>query len=452
MMKKLILLFSLLCAVQTAQAQSSGEMLKTLRERVEVGKTNQSIVVALVDEKGTQFISCGKNAPAGDAKNSDENTVFEIGSLTKVFTTMLLAEASGRGEVKLDDPISKFLPADIKTPMRGGKQITLLDLATHTSALPRMPSNFAPKNPANPYADYTAAQMYEFLSGYELPRDIGKQYEYSNFGITLLGHILSLRAKMSYEDLVKARILQPLKMNDTTIALSPALKQRTAQGFDANGEAASLWDFGGLGGAGALRSTAKDMAKFIAANIGLTKTDLSANFIETRKPLREISAKMKVGLGWHILPATATTGEVVWHNGGTGGFRSFAGFDAARKKGIVILTNSAESADDIGFNFFDTTVPLKKIAPAIVVGEKILDEYIGEYELAPDFIFTVTRRSDKLFAQLSGQPRFRVFAEAENKFYFKVVEAQIVFNRGTNGTIESLTLNQNGSQTAKKIK
>ncbi len=449
-MKKLLLLFSLFCAVQTAQAQSSNEILQNLRERVEVGKTNQSIVVALIDEKGTQFVSYGKTNRSAAAKDSDENTVFEIGSLTKVFTATLLAEAFRRGEVKLDDPISKFLPQNVKTPMRGDRQITLLDLATHTSGLPRMPSNFASKNPANPYADYTVAQMYDFLSSYELPRDIGKQYEYSNFGTTLLGHILSLRRKMSYEGLVKARILQPLKMDDTTITLSPALKQRTAQGFDANGEAVSLWDFGGLGGAGALRSTAKDMAKFIAANIGLTKTDLSADFIEARKPLREVSAKMKIGLSWYILPATATTGAIVWHNGGTGGFHSFAGFDAERKKGIVVLTNSSEDIDDIGIHFLNAAVPLKKITPA--VGEKILDEYVGEYELAPDFIFTITRQSDKLFAQLSGQPRFRVFAEAENKFYFKVVKAQIVFNRGANGAIESLTLNQDGSQTAKKIK
>ncbi len=449
-MKKLLIILTLLLAVQTAKAQTANELLPVLRERVEVGKTNQSIAAAVIDEQGTRFVSFGKTAPTADAKNSDENTVFEIGSLTKVFTATLLAEAVRRGEVKLDDPLSKFLPANVKVPTRGGVEITLLDLATHTSALPRLPSNFAPKNIQNPYADYTVAQMYEFLSSYDLPRDSGTKYEYSNFGMTLLGHILSLRAKTSYEDLVKTRILKPLKMDDTTITLSPAQTARTAQGFDENGEAAALWDFGGLGSAGALRSTAKDLAKFVAANLGLTKTDLSAAFAEARKPRREAGTKLKIGLGWHIL--AAATGAIVWHNGGTGGFRSFAGFDAERKKGIVLLTNSAESVDDIGFHFLDAAMPLRKIAPAVAVAEKVLDEYVGEYELAPNVVFTVTRRAERLFAQLSGQPNLRVFAEAENKFYYKTVKAQLIFNRGANNKIESLTLNQNGNQTARKIK
>jgi serine-type D-Ala-D-Ala carboxypeptidase/endopeptidase len=446
-MKNLLLLFSLLF-IQTAQAQTSDEFLPILRERVEIGKTNQSIVLALINEKGTQFVSYGKTAQTVEAKNSDENTIFEIGSLTKVFTTTLLAEAVRRGEVKLDDPISKFLPANVKTPTRGGKEITLLDLATHTSGLPRRASNLASKDEANPYADYTVAQMYEFLSGYELPRDIGKQFEYSNFGTTLLGHILSLKAKMSYEDLVKMRILKPLKMNDTMITLSSTQKNRTAQGFNEDGEAVSLWDFNGLGGAGALRSTAKDMAKFITANIGLTKTDLSADFVEARKPLRDGITRMKIGLGWHI----AAKGSVIWHNGATGGFHSFAGFMPEQKKGIVILTNSAADIDDIGGHFLIPSVPLKKIMPYVVISEKTIDEYIGDYQLMPDFILTITRRKDKLFVQATGQAALHFTAEAENTFNNKSVGAQIVFNRGADGKIESLTLNQGGSQKAKKIK
>lgn len=450
-MKSFFVLILYLFVFETiSNAQTNSEILPILRERVEIGRVNQSIVVGVIDEKGVRFASLGKASLKPDAKNVDENTVFEIGSVTKVFTGTLLAEAVRRGEVKLDDPVSKYLPATVKTPARNGTEITLLDLATHTSGLPRLPANFAPKNNLNPYADYTVEQMYDFLSKYELPRgDIGK-YDYSNFGAGLLGHILSLRAKMSYEDLVKTRILQPLKMNDTTITLSTAQKARTAQGFDSNGEENSLWDFPTLAGAGALRSTAKDMAKFVAANIGLEKSTLSDVFSVAHKSQRDAGAQMKIGLGWHILQKPDA--EIVWHNGGTGGFRSFIGFIKAQKRGVVVLSNSTESVDDIGMNNLDSSIPLRKIKPFVAISEKLLDEYAGEYEFAPNVIFTISRKGTKLFAQLTGQPSVPVFAESENKFYYKVVDARLAFNRGTDGKIESLTLYQNGEQIAKKIK
>nr|MBA2621084.1 serine hydrolase [Acidobacteriota bacterium] len=276
------------------------------------------------------------------------------------------------------------------------------------------------------------------------------KYEYSNFGMGLLGHILSFSARMSYDDLVKTRILEPLKMNETTITLSPVLKSRMAQGFDQNGEPISNWDFLTFQGAGALRSTAKDMAKFVAANAGLSKSDLAGAFAEAHQARRDAGGRMKIGLAWHIL--SDASGDIVWHNGGTGGFRSFAGFNQLQKRGIVLLTNTAESVDDIGFHFLDASIPLKKIKPFVAVNEKILDEYAGIYQFAPSVFFTITRRVDKLFAQLTGQSSLRVFAETENEFYYKVVSAKLTFNRGEGGKIESLTLHQNGDQIAKKIK
>ena len=455
-MKRLTILFLVFLTVQVGNAQTDSEIKeinevnKVLHERVAVAKTNQSIVVALIDEKGIRFAGYGKTANTAEAKNVDENTVFEIGSITKVFTGTLLAEAVRRGEVRLDDPISKYLPKNVKTPSRGGREITLLDLATQSSGLPGLPANFAPTNEQNPYADYIVSQMYDFLSSYQLTRDTGTQYEYSNFGMGLLGHILSLRAAMSYEDLVITRILKPLAMNETTITLSPVLKLRMAQGFDGNGEPSSNWDIPTLAGAGALRSTAKDMAKFIAANLNLSKSDLFGVFSEAHKPRRDAGEKMKIGLAWHVLPNP--TDEIVWHNGGTGGFRSFAGFSRMQKRGIVVLTNTAEPVDDIGFHFLNAQIPLKKVKLFVAVGEKVLDGYVGTYQFTPNVFFTITRSGDKLFAQLTGQSRLRVFAESENKFYYRVVSAQLTFNRGADGKIESLTLHQNGDQIARKIK
>ena len=449
-MKNIILLILVSFTFQSASAQTGNEILPVLRERVDVGKTNQSIVVAVIDKTGIRFTSYGKTSRASGAKDSDENTIFEIGSITKVFTGTLLAEAVRRGEVKIDDPISKYLPPTVKTPTRGGKEITLLDLATQSSGLPRMPTNFAPKNPQNPYADYTVEQMYGFLSKYELPRLPGAKYEYSNLGMGLLGHILSLRAKMSYEDLVKTRILIPLKMKDTSIALSPAQKMRTAQGFDESDEEISLWDLPTLAGAGALRSTAKDMAKFIAANLNLEKSSLAPDFAAAQKPQREAANNsMKIGLAWHILQKPDE--EIVWHNGGTGGFRSFIGFIRDQKRGVVVLTNSFNSIDDIGMHILDERLPLTKIKPFLLVNEKVLDEYVGKYEFAPnDFLF-ITRNGDKLFAQGSDQFRFRIFAEPGDKFYNTALSVQMTFNRAEDAKVKSVTVHQNGDQIGKKI-
>lgn len=159
---------------------------------------------------------------------------------------------------------------------------------------------------------------------------------------------------------------------------------------------------------------------------------------------------MKIGLAWHILPNAS--GGIVWHNGGTGGFRSFTGFNQTLKKGIVVLTNTSESVDDIGFHFLDASMALKKVKPLVVVSEQDLEEYVGSYQFAPNIFFTITRNGDRLFAQLTGQSRLRVFASAENEFYYRAVNARLTFNRGADGKIESPTLHQNGEQIAKKVK
>src|ERR1700728_3129984 len=166
----------------------------------------------------------------GDTRTLDGDTLFEIGSITKVFTALLAADMAQRDELRLDDPIAKYLPTNVKVPERHGRQITLIDLATHTSGLPRMPENFHPKDPNNPYADYSVDALYSFLSSYELRRDIGAKYVYSNLGFGLLGLGLAQRAGTDYEQLVVTRICNPLGMESTRITLSQPLRQRFAAG------------------------------------------------------------------------------------------------------------------------------------------------------------------------------------------------------------------------------
>ncbi len=289
-----LLVTLLVCAARVVRAAevlpSDQEVASILRERVDVATQAVGIVVGVLDGKGPRVISYGRLSRGSD-RMVDGDTVFEIGSATKVFTGLLLADAVERGEVKLDDPISKYLPPSVKVPTRNGRQITLLDLATHTSGLPRMPDNFTPKDAANPYADYAVEQMYAFLSGYTLPRDIGATYEYSNLGVGLLGYILALRAGTNYETLVLQGICRPLGMTNTQITLSSELKMRLATGHNATGEPVANWDFSALAGAGALRSTANDLLKFVAANLGLTRSGLWPAMQLAQAPRRDVSSR-----------------------------------------------------------------------------------------------------------------------------------------------------------------
>jgi CubicO group peptidase (beta-lactamase class C family) len=385
----------------------------------------------------------------------DGDTLFEIGSMTKVFTSLLLAEAVQRGEVALTDPISKYLPARVTVPERG-RAITLQDLSTHTSGLPRLPNNMNSQDGENPYADYTVDQMYQFLSTYQLPRDVGATYEYSNLGAGLLGHILALKAGTDYESLVGARITGPLGMAGTAIKLAAPLQARLAPGHDRMLQPAKNWDLPSLAGAGALRSSANDMLTFLAAELGYTQTSLAPAMKAMLLPRRPAAGapRTEVALAWHIFTANGKT--IFWHNGGTGGYRTYMGFDPDARTGVVVLTNAVSPAgpDDIGRHLLDPKSPLlaadspalaqPKTRTQISLAKDVFDRYVGRYQLAPAMIFTISRDGDRFMAQLTGQPAYEIFAETEKDFFYKVVDAQLTFETDAQGKALALVLHQNG--------
>jgi CubicO group peptidase (beta-lactamase class C family) len=253
-----------------------------------------------------------------------------------------------RGEVNLDDPVAKHLPPEVRVPERNGRKITLLDLSTQSSGQPRMPDNLRPSNPANPYADYTVVQMFDFLGRYQLSRDVGAEFEYSNLGVALLGQALSRRAGKPYEALVRQRILEPLRMDHTGIALTPWMVEHLAKGHTGFGEVTSNWDIPSFAGAGALRSTMNDMLKFGRANLTPDGSHLQRVMQRTHTVRRSAGrGDMAIGMNWMIRRTNQT--EVVWHNGGTGGYRTWLGFDKTRRIAAVVLTNSVMSNDDLGF-------------------------------------------------------------------------------------------------------
>ena len=252
------------------------KLKETIQSLVNNNKTNAAIVVGLVDPNGTQFYGYGNMSNANPI-TVDKDTIFAIGSITKVFTTILLADMVNSGLVNLDDPIEKYFPPSVKAPTYNGQKITLENLATHTSGLPEFPgshcvSNFNGTDDEDSIQarlffiecekNYTFDQLYQDLSNTTLTSEPGLKFEYSTFGISLLGHILALKSGISYDRLLEEKILNVLGMNGTSIVLSDAQKSRLAIGH-LNGQELPFWNTSRpIAPAGGLHSSVADMLKF----------------------------------------------------------------------------------------------------------------------------------------------------------------------------------------------
>ena len=446
-MKKSVLLLTLsilTSSVFSQQAIVPEEIKNHITSRVNQS-INPSIALAYIDGDEVSYFNTGKTeTKLGNEIN--EHTVYEIGSISKVFTTILLAEEIVKGNMKLSDPISKYLPETIKLPKQGDKEVTIEHLATHTSALPRMPNNFSPKDYNNPYADYTKELLYEFLNNCDLTRDIGSKYEYSNLGMGLLGHILELHTGKSFESLVIERITKPLEMNSTRVVFTENMKQNLALGHNEQFEVVSNWDIPVLSGAGALRSTSSDMVKFLKANLKTDETTLNKAMKLSQKLMYTDSAtKVNIGLGWHF----ENNNTIIWHKGGTGGYKTFVGILKDSNKGVVVLSNSTNSIDQIGFKMLGAPLELqlpklRKFPDVVIVPNNTLASYVGVYQLTPEFKITISKEKSQLHLQATGQPKFKVFPSSQKDFFLKVVEASITFNENSEGKVESLVLHQNG--------
>lgn len=432
-------------------------LVALLKARVDDGRATGLVLGVMEADGSTRVVSYGDAGPGSPPLNA--NSVFEIGSITKVFTSTLLADMAAKGEVKLEDPAQTYAPAGMVLPTRGETQITLLNLSEQNSGLPRMPSNFKPASMDNPYADYTPEHLNAFLAGYQLPRDIGAQFEYSNLGVGVLGNVLANRAGKSYEALVQERILKPLGMSMTGITLTPAMQAALAKGHGADGEVVANWDLPTLAGAGALRSNMTDMLKFLDANLGAPKTDLERAMRDAQAPRFDVGSNLKIGLNW-LTRTTPEGSSFVWHDGGTGGYGSFIGFDPKRNVGVVLLANRTGVPEDIAMHLLAPEIPLTpKPAPSteriqIDVPAETLARYVGIYamEAAPDFRLTVTQENGALFVQATGQQKFPVYPDADNKVFYKVVDAQITFTPAADGEAGYLVLHQGGAnQKAKKV-
>jgi D-alanyl-D-alanine-carboxypeptidase/D-alanyl-D-alanine-endopeptidase len=309
------------------------------------------IVVGLIDAEGSKLITAG-TLDDGTGRPIDGDTVSFIGSVSKTFTDLVLADMVARGEVKFDDPASMYLPAEVRMPTHGGKSITLLQLATHMSGLPTDPDNMTGTNIREQYETYSVEQMYDFLGTYKLERDPGVKYQYSNLGMSLLGHILARNAGESYETLVVERICKPLGMTSTCVVPSAEMKARLAMGRDEAGKPTGPWQLDAYAPAGAIHTTANDLLKYAAAQAGITRNALSPVIEKTHIIRNEGAMGPPDGSGvdrffgrtampWMDRTALQPPGmELLGHAGGAGSYHAWVGFDLKQGRGVVVLSTS----------------------------------------------------------------------------------------------------------------
>lgn len=453
----LVLVFTIPHSLLPAQSESmESRIMEVVKERVDKYEKRFGIVVGIINQEGSKILSYGKLSK--DGPEVDGDTVFELCSVTKVFTAILLADMVERGEVGLNDPIDKYLPQSVKVPTRNGEKITLLHLATHTSGLPSTPRKSSPRDDKPGYVDFSVDQLYDFLSNSTLTGEIGSKYQYSNLGMGLLGHVLSLRAGEPYRTLVIKRICQPLGMKSSRFELSPALQSRLARGQYLDGQVAHKHQIPPLlSGAGGLRSTANDMLKFLAANIGLLKSPLYTAMQKTHTGQKSIKGnKLMSGLAWLVIREDDL--HILFHGGERPGYRSFIGFNPQKKTGVVVLTNSAQIIMDIGFFALTNKLEVFKLGEykepeKVQVDPAVYDAYVGQYQVTPTFIITVTKENNRLFGQGTAQPRFELFPESGTKFFLKAVRAKITFVKDSKGNvIELIVHSADGEEVGKKIK
>jgi CubicO group peptidase (beta-lactamase class C family) len=326
-----------------------GTLAQQTADRLAVQRVG--VVVAAVASGVTEIRGAGRTG--GDHEGTpDASTLFEIGSVTKVFTGLALARLAVAGTVELNEPMGRLLPESASVPSRGGEEITLRHLATHTSGLPRLPKGMllsALLNPSkpDPYADCTAERLLRALARTRLGAAPGRRFRYSNFGAGLLGLALAHRSGLTYEELITREICTPLGLTDTRLVLDPGRSGRLAQGHTRRRTPTSAWHLADLAGAGGLRSTATDLATFIHGQLDAGAGEIGDAIRLSRQVKHQVNPFAWIHLGWmgqRLHPRQGAHLQI-WHNGATGGFCSFAGFDPEKGVGVVVLSNTQRSVD-----------------------------------------------------------------------------------------------------------
>lgn len=415
------------------QAELSEALIAQFERMVE-DEGYPSIVVGLIEGDASAVYGFGA---LGSGEAPDGQTLYEIGSVTKTFTALLLANAVESGELTLNDPVKDLLPG-FEIPTRNEKEITLEHLATHHSGLPRMPAGVS----ALDAGGFGGDEMRDFLAGYSLPRDPGASYEYSNLGFGLLGYALGEHAGEGYLSALEDEILEPLGLASTYGALQDAPLERLAKGHRANGTRTANLEFAALAGAGSILSSADDMLAYLKANMGQGDSPLyPAMQLAHQARAGGSMGPNETGLAWmnNLFGGV----DIIWHGGTTGGYMTFVGFVSDGSRGIVILTNILKPVDTIGLS-----VLLEGSSSddgSIAMTPEALDEYVGDYKIDAQMTLTVYREGGQLMTQATGQGAFPIFPSAIDEFFAKIAPVSLSFERDESQQVVAVILHQNGN-------
>lgn len=305
------------------------------------------LVVAAFAGPHTAVAATGTSGPSGAPLTA--HTLFQVGSVTKVFTAVALADAVVRGQLSLDTPLATCLPELDKAP---SGRVTLGQLAAHTSGLPALPPGLrrqALRNRLDPYRGFGTDDLLAGAARARLRGGSGSRY--SNFGAALLGEALSRHDAVSYDRLIERRVTGPLRLTDTVAHPSPEQLSRKATGHARPRRPVPDWDLGGMPAAGVLYSTARDLTAFGGAHLRPCATDHLGRALSLVQQRRATANRwVDVGLAWHLMHVRGTGHTALWHNGGTGGFAAYLALLPARDAGVAILTNTARPVDRLGLH------------------------------------------------------------------------------------------------------
>jgi serine-type D-Ala-D-Ala carboxypeptidase/endopeptidase len=426
-----------LSALSVAHAKPPADTQATLDAFIQGSPGGVS--VAWVDADGPVFFHSGLFS-ADDSRAITPYTQYELGSVTKVFTALLLAESERLGKVARHDPAAKYLlPAD-DPDQAALARITLLSLTTHTSGLPRLPSNIGPNPDANPdpYAAYDRAMLVAALRSDGRAAPAGGEMAYSNFGAAVLGEALAAAWGTSYADALRVHVLTPLGMNATSLGMAGAASPANLAPAHARGVTVPNWTQQAFAAAGALRSSARDMSIFLSACLGTDGSPLRQSMSTVIGPQHAADAGGHIGMGW--LLTDDPDRPVVWHNGATAGSRAFVGYCPKTGTAVAVMVNDQRGCDSIGFGLLGAKPPRPKV-------DAVRDaaSYVGRYAISPAFAVDIREFSGGLLGQATGQSPFGMRPLAADRFSIIGIPAEISFERDGSGRVAALVLHQNGA-------
>jgi CubicO group peptidase (beta-lactamase class C family) len=441
-------LLYLASALLTGTAAAS-DLHDTLEKRLAGDRSGVCVAAVQLAASEETAVYC---ANPDESRAIDAQSRFEIGSLTKALQGLLVARLAERGELSIDEPVAALLPDDARVPEHEDGPIRIRHLLTHTAGLPRLPTGFSLDDPANPYAGYTPEDLLSALAETELASAPGAQYAYSNFGAMLLSLALVEGTGTPLPELFEREVFEPLGMDTTS------MDGETEQGHSARGKPVSNWDFHpDLGGVGAIRSTAANMRRWLDALRGDPEGPLADALARSREVLIETESR-KLGYGWLHLPLNDRF--VLAHDGGTGGFSSFAVVDPDNERASLVLMDTsmidAGSLSDLAFHLVDDAYPLKepRVATALPAGIDPQD-YVGRYaiyqgdeRLMGDFTLEVMIEDGQVLVQGSAggqtQPEVGVDPDGRDRFVNPGLKLAIEFERDAEGSVTGLVMEQAG--------